>query len=743
MSDRCAAGTQEDCSGPVLQRLLIEYPGIKAVVKVRKIVPDDVTEIKDTLKAWSDKEGVNLILTTGGTGFSPCDVTPEATNEVIEKEVNGIVIGLIAASLAVTQFAILSRMKCGIRGKSLILNLPGSKKAAEECLRFVLPVIDHAIALIRDDLEEVRSTHKEHGTKDKPHGHTLGRVGHGIPIGFRHLFEQGNQSHLIQSFDLSDKMEELSDSESSARHEIRRPSYVHSVHAPSTHHHGLQAHGLLSPDGHGVSTSMPLLTEEELNLDEFDMESELSVATLSSTPAPETNRISSSSKSLARKSSSEDAIPMKVARRERSSPYPLTSMDKAMAIVLENAQVLPVKQVSYTQASGYVVAKDIRSPDPLPLFPASIKDGYAVIASDTPGDLEVVGSSICDSDNPNASASAESRLRPGQVVRITTGAPVPPGADAVVQVEDTTLLEEADDGETEVRVRVTTKATVGQDIRKVGSDIKEGEVVLKAGTLVGAPEVGLLAMIGATKLAVYGRPKVAVMSTGNEVTEPTASSLSPGQIRDSNRAMILSALLLRGYRTIDMGIVPDEPRKLKEALQQALSRADVIITSGGVSMGEKDYLKSTIQSIGGTIHFGRVFMKPGKPTTFATVDSSAGKKLFFALPGNPVSAIVTFNLFALPVLRKMSGRENPNMTVIKARVSSDIKLDPRPEYHRCNVSWNSGDNTPWAISTGNQMSSRLTSMRQVNALLVLPPATPECPKLERGDLADVLILERL
>lgn len=727
VSDRCFSGTKEDTSGPMLQNILMEYPGIRAVVKVRKIVPDEVDIIKETLIEWCDKESINLIITTGGTGFAPRDVTPDATALVIEKEVNGIVIGLITASLSVTRYSMLTRMKCGIRGQSLILNLPGSMKGAGECLKFVLPVLGHAVDLLKDNLEEVKNTHlrelaeyntkplEEPSLKDKSQSDITPTAitGHHISP----FLNTNNNSHTL-----------------GGHHSAFNVHGIGMLHAGTGTHGG---HGHHLPD-HSVGLSHTI-TADDLDLTDVDLESDLSLSTLESgltvVSYPEKS-IPNTASTEKRKSNGDYVTPSKIARRDRTSPYVLVPMDEAISTVMENAVRLPTRKVLYTDALGYIIANDIASPESIPQFPASIKDGYAVIASDTPGDLEVIGAAVCGTPST-------SKIQRGQAVRITTGAPIPEGANAIVQVEDTKLLQEADEGNTEVKITILSNAKEGQDIREVGSDIKKGAVVLPAGTLVGPSEVGVMASLGITEVLVYRKPKVAVMSTGNEVTCPENSKLENGQIRDSNRVMLLSALKLAGYEVIDMGIVPDEPEKLKDRLENAISTADVVITSGGVSMGEKDFLKSSLQSVGGKIHFGRIFMKPGKPTTFATVDTEAGKKLFFALPGNPVSAIVTFNIFTLPALRKMSGFDKPDATVIRARISSDIQLDPRPEYHRCMVYWKPDDNDPWAISTGCQLSSRLMSMNRANALLVLPSRTPECSMLTKGDLVDAMLLDKI
>ncbi|KAB0375317.1 hypothetical protein FD755_013809 [Muntiacus reevesi] len=341
----------------------------------------------------------------------------------------------------------------------------------------------------------------------------------------------------------------------------------------------------------------------------------------------------------------------KVARRHRMSPFPLTSMDKAFITVLEMTPVLGTEIINYRAADG-------------------------------PGDRFIIGES-------QAGEQPTQTVMPGQVMRVTTGAPIPCGADAVVQVEDTELIRESDDGTEELEVRILVQARPGQDIRPIGHDIKRGECVLAKGTHMGPSEIGLLATVGVTEVEVNKFPVVAVMSTGNELLNPE-DDLLPGKIRDSNRSTLLATIQEHGYPTINLGIVGDN-----------------------------------------------------LPTTFATLDIDGVRKIIFALPGNPVSAVVTCNLFVVPALRKMQGILDPRPTIIKARLSCDVKLDPRPEYHRCILTWHHQEPLPWAQSTGNQMSSRLMSMRSANGLLMLPPKTEQYVELHKGEVVDVMVIGRL
>ncbi|XP_033114914.1 gephyrin-like isoform X3 [Anneissia japonica] len=623
VSDSCFNNTAQDKSGLNLKQIVEdkERSFVGEVVKY-SIVPDEIKQIKNTLVDWST-ENLNVILTTGGTGFTARDVTPEATRQVLDKEAPGLVVAMLVGSLKITPFAMLSRPVCGIRGQTLIVNLPGSAKGSKECLDMILPSLKHAVHQLRGNKKQVATSH---ASMTQPGSHQ-------------------SQHHSC--------------------------SEVHHDDVKSQH---------------------------------------------------------------CKHKSNDDVT--KVARRMRHSPYPITSFEDAVAMVMNNAYGIETEVVDLKDALGRVLANDVLAKHPVPPFPASIKDGYAVLASDGSGIRHVSG-------NSTAGSVPLDRVTPGVCVRITTGAPIPPGADAVVQVEDTKLVQEADDGKTELEINVLKEPEEGQDIRPVGVDIQQDQVVVRSQQVLGPAELGLVAMVGVSKVRVFKMPVVAVFSTGNELCVP-GEDLKPGCVYDSNKTMLLATLKDHGYPVLDVGVANDNLESLQSVLKTALCEADVVVSTGGVSMGEKDLLKHTLSQVfNALIHFGRVFLKPGKPTTFATVEYERKKKLVFALPGNPVSAIVTCNLFILPALRKMCGHLKSHPTKIKAKIERDIKLDSRPEFHRVVLSWNGDDPVPLATSTGNQMSSRLLSMLSAQALLQLPPGTDTKPGLKAGDLVDALIIGRM
>ncbi|XP_050734795.1 gephyrin-like isoform X2 [Eriocheir sinensis] len=629
VSDRCSQGKAQDEGGANLKALVDGGALFKGKVCKYSCVSDDHELIRDKLMEWCSEE-VQLILTTGGTGFAQRDVTPEAVKEVIEREAPGLSTCMLTESLKVTPLAMLSRPVCGMRGKTLIATLPGSRKGSEECLRFISPAISHAVSLIMGWKDEVETTHIA-------------------------LQSEGVKGGSITG---------------------------HHHHHHHHHHCGLHQHH-----------------------HHHHQESDESKADVSH-----------------------------ISRRPRKSPYPMIQVSQAVEIVLSHAELCITETIHTKNALGFVLAENIHAKDPLPPFPASIKDGYAVLASDGAGLRAVKG------DSTAGCSPGKLEVTSGTCVRVNTGAPVPSGADAVVQVEDTELTKDADDGCVELEIKILKTPQAGQDIRPVGCDIAAGEKILPKGTLLGPSEMGLLATVGVTSVLVVRKPVVAILSTGNELQDP-GEPLQEGHIRDSNKTTIMSLLQQHGFPVLDAGIARDQPTALLKSLRNAFSHADILVTTGGVSMGERDILRPVLSSdFDAQIHFAQVFMKPGKPTTFASCYYHGKKKLVLGLPGNPVSATVTSILYLLPLCRKMSGRAVCENTCIKAKLTETIQLDPRPEYHRAFLSWQPDADLPFAYSTGNQLSSRLLSMASAQGLLKLPPASPENKCLGEGTTVEAILM---
>jgi molybdopterin molybdotransferase len=404
----------------------------------------------------------------------------------------------------------------------------------------------------------------------------------------------------------------------------------------------------------------------------------------------------------------------------------LKPVDEHLAGILAVVQPLAGLELTLSDAHGCVLVEDVTSTFPLPPFDNSAMDGYAVRSEDlrtvtesTPVVLPVVGDVAAGSTTPYT-------VQPGLCVRIMTGAPIPPGADAVVPVEQT------DGGIAQVVVHRAVPA--GHCIRTAGEDAPTGTAVLTAGTHLGATQLGLLAAVGRDRVLVRPRPRVVVLSTGSELVEP-GQPLGRGQIPDSNSALLTAAALEAGAIAYRVGIVSDNPNELADAIDDQLIRADVIVTTGGVSVGAYDVVKEVL-SRSGTVAFDRVAMQPGMPQGFGTIGPD--QTPFFGLPGNPVSAYVSFEVFVRPALRRMLGVEPIARPTVRARVTEAVRSPAgKRSYLRAWLSVEGGVYTVRPV--GANGSHLIASLAASNALLVVPEQTTE---LEAGAAATVLMLER-
>ena len=400
----------------------------------------------------------------------------------------------------------------------------------------------------------------------------------------------------------------------------------------------------------------------------------------------------------------------------RASTYPLIDADEAAQTVLAHTRVLGVEELALAVCSGRVLAEDLVADADLPAFPASAVDGYAVRAADAGQRLRIAGESAAGRPYRRA-------LETGTAVRILTGGVVPDGADSVVMVEDV-----REDGDF---VTVPQGLRAGGNHHKPGADVKQGERVLEAGVQLGAAELGLAGALGQAKLRVRRRPRVVLMSTGDELVE-VGHKPGLGQIPDSNRWALLAALQEAGAEVRLLGIGPDEANALRKLVVDALGEADVLVTSGGVSVGTHDLVKPLLESLG-EVHIGRVKLRPGKPFTFATLPN---ERVAFGLPGFPVSSLVTFEVFVRPALRKMQGIKQLHRPTLPVRLAYDAKpVADRTEYQRV-VLHREGDELV-AESTGSQSSSRLMSLAGAHALVRIPPGDQG---IKAGSMIEAMIL---
>jgi molybdopterin molybdotransferase len=403
----------------------------------------------------------------------------------------------------------------------------------------------------------------------------------------------------------------------------------------------------------------------------------------------------------------------------RVSTYPMVQVSEALETILAQVHPLGREGVELTRARGRILAQDILADDNLPGLPRSSVDGYAVSAADNAAAFEVL-------EEVTAGRLAHAQVRPGTAVRIMTGGTLPPGADAVVMVEDV----EETDGHAVLQRRPRS----GENVHPPGMDLARGQLVLEAGSRIGAAEVGLLATVGRDQVPVYRQPRVAVLATGDELVEPNQTP-PPGSVRDSNRYALMAAAEEAGAQVVWQALARDDEAELERAMRDGLSVADVLLTSGGVSMGTRDLIKPLLEGMS-TIHFGRVSFKPGKPLTFAT---TANGKLAFGLPGFPVSSLVTLEVFVRPALLKMGGAKRVFRPRVEAALGHEIRPDPiRVEYQRATLSWEGHRFV--ARTTGLQASSRLISIVGANALLELQPGHEPLPP---GSMVQALVLANL
>lgn len=380
----------------------------------------------------------------------------------------------------------------------------------------------------------------------------------------------------------------------------------------------------------------------------------------------------------------------------------LISLDDALNTLL--ARITPVQQqetLSLADAAGRVTAGDVISPVDVPPFDNSAMDGYALRLADlTSGaPLPVAGKAF-------AGSPYNGEWPAGTCIRIMTGAPVPAGCEAVVMQEQTEQIGNA--------IRVTAAVSDGQNIRRVGEDIRQGTRVLSGGIKLGAAELPLLASLGVAQVSVLRKLRVALFSTGDEL-QPVGQPLAAGQIYDTNRFAVQLMLNKLGCEAIDLGIIRDDPAALRAAFIEADSRADVVISSGGVSVGEADYTRSILEELG-EVGFWKLAMKPGKPFAFGRLPHS----WFCGLPGNPVSAVVTFYQLVQPLLAKLSGQLAPALPPRqRARCTTALKKSPgRLDFQRGVVQRNAAGELE-VSSTGHQGSHIFSSFHQANCFIVL------------------------
>ncbi|MBI4382771.1 MAG: molybdopterin molybdotransferase MoeA [Nitrospinae bacterium] len=401
----------------------------------------------------------------------------------------------------------------------------------------------------------------------------------------------------------------------------------------------------------------------------------------------------------------------------------MIQVHEALEIILSRIAFKGVEKIPISQALGRVLAEDVVARRPNPPLDNSAMDGYALVAQDvrsaspeSPVRLEVV-------EDVPAGYAARKTLRSGQAIRIMTGAPIPPGADAVVMQEDTER-----DGD---YVRVKDKAEIGENIRLAGEDVKQGETAVLKGTVLKPSHIGMLAAVGRSNIFVSQRPQVAILSTGDEIVDLDEIPSGPC-IYNSNGYMLSAQVLSAGGVPNYLGIARDKEEDLLEKFQWAL-KADILVSSGGVSVGDYDLVKASLKKMGQEMLFWKVAMKPGKPLAFGKID----EKPIFGLPGNPVSSFVSFEQFVRPAIRKTLGCKDLAHTTVQAKLTKTVRKKPgRLHFLSSTVVRENGEYQ--ATPAEEQGSGILKSAMNANGLLIFPL---EASEIAEGETVTVQLLE--
>jgi molybdopterin molybdotransferase len=402
------------------------------------------------------------------------------------------------------------------------------------------------------------------------------------------------------------------------------------------------------------------------------------------------------------------------------------SVIEASERILADVRPLPIERVMLLDALGQVLAEDVVAPLTVPPWDNSAMDGYAVRAADITRASGATPITLPVHETIAAGEFATRPIEPGEAARIMTGAPLPEGADTVVRVEDT------DGGTTTVEIRDARDA--GKNIRYRGEDLREGDRVLAAGTPLGAAQLGVLASVGRANVDVHRRPRIAIMGSGDELVDIDGfhEALAGRKIVSSNSYTLHALVRDAGGEPVNLGVAPDIPDAMRERLERAAG-CDLIVTSAGASVGEFDYTRDVVEALGAEMRFWRVRMRPGAPIGFGVL----GGMPWLGLPGNPVSAMVTFELFVRPVVRRMLGHTRLFRRPVPVMLEETVTIGARLTHFLRAVVRVRDDGTLGARLTGPQGSGILTSMARANALLVVPE---DRPRAEAGETMHALLL---
>jgi len=383
----------------------------------------------------------------------------------------------------------------------------------------------------------------------------------------------------------------------------------------------------------------------------------------------------------------------------------LIEPEEALEIILNSTSRLDTVESGIVSSVGYILDEEVISIDEIPPFDNSAMDGFAIQAADTAGATRGNPAQLKIIDDQPAGKVSDKEVSPGRAIKVMTGAPIPTGTDSVIPIELTTYDENV--------VNITEPFSAGKNIRLAGEDIPKGSVVMHPGRLLQPVEVGVLASIGRTKVKVVRKPKVSVLGTGDELI-PLGAPLVPGKIRDSNSFVLLNQVLNAGAEAHRIGVAKDTLEDVRLKLSEAMVN-DVVVTTGGVSVGERDFVKDVLLEMGAEQKFWKVAQKPGKPVAFLTL----GEKLIFALPGNPVAAVVCFEEYVRPALLKMMGQTKLHRPLVEAIAAEDFKKKAGRRHH-LGVQLEQKDGRYFVKLNGRQGSGILTSMAGADGIALLP-----------------------
>lgn len=394
----------------------------------------------------------------------------------------------------------------------------------------------------------------------------------------------------------------------------------------------------------------------------------------------------------------------------------MVKVEEALNIIIKEAHELETEKVDILDSLNKILGENIYSKDNLPPFDKSAMDGYAIKSADTQhinGEAKVILNIV---GTIKAGDSSDYQLNSGEAFKIMTGAPLPSGADCVIEIEKVKIENS--------NLYINNFVKVGNNVIEHGEEIKSGDLILEKGSLIRAVEIGVLASLGVKSVSVYKTPKVSLIITGDELVS-IEETLVKGKIRNSNEYSLIALIKDIGIDVKTSGVVPDIKESIKAKIQASLENSDVIISSGGASVGEYDYIKDILKEIGADIKFDSIAIKPGKPVIFVT----SNKKLFFGLPGNPLAIITTFEEFVKPALEKMMGKKNYDKKEFPVVLEDDFKGKiGRKKYIYVNLKVEDG--VFRAYKTGNQSSSHLITLSKSNGLIIIPENQGDAKKGE-------------